>query len=143
MRPGNKNAIDFKINPSKSGKRWLAIAHGCALTACLTVSMPLAIRLFWVVSIGASFIFNVKRYTESKILLRFRSKEGWLLFSNDKEYGRIEIQEGTVCTPFFIIVNFRHRQQKRYLFVLHDAMDKESFRRLMVFLRMYGKKQRG
>lgn len=138
MRPSHGNFVYFRVGSSNMNKKWLVIIHVSALAASLIAFPPMEIRLLSVVLIGLSFIFNVKRYTRYKAFLRFRSKEGWLYSSTGKSYQLINILDGTVCTPFFIIINFRNRQHRRYILVWFDAMDKDSFRRLAVFLKLYG-----
>ncbi len=138
MKPRDENIVDFEIDASKSIKKWQVMIHSVALAACLSASAPIAIQFVSIVLIIISFIFNITRYTGSKFFLRFRSGHGWLLFCNDN-YEVINILDGTVCAPLFIIINCSHQRHERYLFVGRDAMDRVGFRRLTVFLKIYGK----
>jgi hypothetical protein len=139
MAAHKENIADFSITSSKWNKKWLIIVHAGALSACLVASLSLEIQVILVILTSVSFIFNLRRYTGSKAFLRFQSQKGWAISFNGKDYGHVEILERTVCTPFFIMINFSYQQQQRYLFFWHDAMDQDSFRRLTVFLRLYGK----
>lgn len=137
-RKGGGKRFTFNIGPSQAVKRWLFMIHGLALAACFIASLSMAMRLLLGALIGGSFIFNLKRYTGNNTYLKFQSTEGWSFSVNGKDFETIVIGEGTVYTPFFIILCFYRQRRKAYLCVLPDAINRGNFRRLTVLLKING-----
>jgi len=96
------------------------------------------LKLFLWGVIVASSCFYWHRYQKRYYCfsLKYSSEFLWQLIYNNEKPVNFKVLKSTVITSFLVVLHVKTAKDYRYFLILADSTDKESFRKLHVFLKI-------
>lgn len=140
----HKYAAPLRLEPhtSKILLRLLLFAHVGALLLCLLPGFAPLIRLVIVLSVCSSWLLVVRRFYSGRPFkwLQWDETGIWVLCRHDGRQRDAELLPDSYLSPYLIILNLRFLDGSRCpsQLLLWDSLDKDTFRRLRVRLRLEG-----
>jgi hypothetical protein len=129
----------FKVNKSARLLHFLVIIHALAGVACLTNALPFLYKILLLVTVGASFFLNLRRYhiQFQPYQLKYHQDSGWSIAIENDNFQTLEILPSTVITIWLIALHFRLENGKsQSLLIVNDALSQQSYRALVVTLKV-------
>lgn len=108
------------------------VAHGLAFIAVLLNNLPWLVRIAIVVIVVADFWIQRQSIKKESRIITYNDRLGWQIKTGG-DLEPIEILPSTVVTP---VVIFLHIKAKPAQIIVHDALDDDDFRRLIVKLKL-------
>ena len=128
----------FRIKQSRLFLYLLLINHALATIACFSNGLAINYQLaaFFIVIISVNVYWhNYKNFQPYNI--RHNEALGWQLAKIKNDYQTIIILPTTVLTAQFIVLHFRFQTNKKQaLLIVNDALEKQSYRHLLVELKV-------
>ena len=126
---------------------FIMLLHVLALVAILISTFSVLTQLMLVLLLLLSFYYSgyqVVLQKSKKAIVHIvydQNLEEWILTFKNNQQDNYLLLNTSVVTGLIMVLNFRHvnKYQFRNVIVFSDSLDKESFRRLRIFL--FTKKQ--
>ncbi len=131
--------VTLRIGMSNREKKILLLMHMMALLAIgLSAIEPFLKWLLITVVVFSGIVYR-HRYSikDAERLFRYSEDYGWQLFKQDR-FVQIRILGSTVLTPLVIFLHYEWQGKNYYQVIFNDAMGKNDFRRLTVYLKITG-----
>jgi len=132
--------LSLKLKSSARLKQAVALIHLIAAAACIynALAVTIQISLFTVVVIH--FYDLIKRLNITSAKIKYSEMAGWEISETDEQFASVQILTTTVTTTFAVILHYQYesilsRKATKTLLVMHDALPKNDFRRLLVSLK--------
>jgi hypothetical protein len=125
-------ALHLILKPSIKLQQFNLAAHGLALIAILLNNLPWLVRIAIAVIVAADFWIQHQRIKNESRTIIYNDRLGWQLITGG-DLKPIEILPSTVVTPAVI---FMHIKASPAQIIVHDALDEDDFRRLIVKLKL-------
>ncbi len=136
----------LELHPSRIFAAVLLVVHGGAAVCALIVSLPWLVRVLFVGFILFSlrhtiFRWALIRHNKAVTALLWDDLGEWTLFSKNGKQMAVRLEPGSFVSPWWVVLDFSAIDAPgRYSAVLFpDSLDRESFRRLRVRLRLDGR----
>ena len=131
--------LSLEVKPSRTLFYLLLVIF---LLCCLSIYL-LAIdgllKLFLCSALLTCFYFQNKRVNHH-VQLVWKENHDWLIDIYDKQY-KAGLLANSFVSPWLCILNFRlHNQSKKSVIIFPDAIDRQTFRRLRVKLKVLANK---
>jgi hypothetical protein len=140
----HKYAAPLRLEPDTSRilLRLLLFAHLGALLLCLLPGFSPLIRLVIMLSVILSLLLVFRRFYSGSTFkwLQWDEQGIWVLCRHDGRQLDAELLPDSYVSPYLVILNLRCLDGTRCpsQLLLPDSLDKETFRRLRVRLRLEG-----
>ncbi len=137
-------ATPLRLEPGSAGNlgRFLLCTHGCAALVAVMLPVSLALRCLlaaWLLlSLLRCWPRHVTRSASSCIrAVTWREGRSCSVRLCDGTEQEVELGSSAFVRPWLVIIHFRGKgRRRRYLPLLPDMVDRDTFRRLRVRLRM-------
>jgi hypothetical protein len=130
-------SLHLTLNPSIKLQQFNLAAHGLALIAVFLNNLPWLLRIAIAVIVASDLWIKDKRIKNESRIITYNDRSGWQL-KTGANLESIDILTSTVVTPAVI---FLHTKARPAQIIVHDALDEDDFRRLIVKLKLTIKQQ--
>jgi len=100
-------------------------------------------QLFLIVSLFVSLLVYIKKeICFNNITIRYSTAKGWELGHIEGVFSSIQVLPSTVLTPYLLILHFKlQNNSKKTILICRDALIDDSYRKLLVLLKISGLKK--
>jgi len=133
----------FKINQSSLLIKCLLILHLLPIPFIFLISLPYISRVLLIVSILMSLWLYLRKeiYFKSR-WIRYSSMKGWEFADFYPVFFQMQVLPSTVLTPYLLILHFKlQNNSKKTILICRDALIDDSYRKLLVLLKISGLKK--
>ncbi len=129
--------VVLTLHPSRQLAILLLLAHGGALAVVFAIVLPIWIKLVLLAAITVSIGHILRRLHGLRRIARLTLRSDGLLeyVRGNDESGEARIHPHTTVTPLLTVLLLRQGRRSEVLVVLPDALSREDFRRLRLWLR--------
>jgi len=132
--------ILLTLKPSTRLKQAVTVIHLIAVVASINNALPVAIQISLFTVVAIHFYDLIKRLNITSAKIKYSEMAGWEISETDEQFASVQILTTTVTTTFAVILHYQYesilsRKTIKTLLVMHDALPKNDFRRLLVSLK--------
>ena len=131
--------LSFCLKPSRLENGWIMICHLLALTSIVMSFLPQLAKFGLGSLILLSCLVSIRTLRlRQQVLFQINSnpKTGWFIKTGQENSHFVEILPGTWISTWLILLHYQLHQRSYLRPIFYDALDKEAFRRLRVYLRI-------
>jgi len=131
-------ALLVKVEKSSSLRIYLLLLHTLSLVSVMLISAVLWFKVVLMMAVSLSAVFYYYRYKNQydRFTIKHSSEFAWQWLVCGQEPAVLEILKSTVITQWVIVLHVKIDENYRYLLVLADSVDSESYRKLQVRLKI-------
>lgn len=140
-----KYAAPLRLKPRPSARlaALLLLAHGAALIILPTLALPVWLIAGLAGGVIANFYLTftthvLRRGKRALVQLVWEEDGRWTLTTGNGEDIEARLLPGSYVHPWLVILNFACGRRKRSAVLFPDALDPDTFRRLLVRLKIEG-----
>lgn len=132
--------LSFRLHPSRATVVALLAIHGLAVTAIAVSHFALAAQIALLALIALSLahklrVFALRSARWAVVSLRLCEGDILELEYGDGHHVATRIDLSSTVSNWLIALRLRHENRRLWLTLLPDAMDREEFRQLQIWLR--------
>jgi len=131
-------ALLVKVGKSPSLWFYLLLLHGLSFVAVMLISDVIWLKVSLLIVISISVFFYYSRYQSQYhgFTIKHSSEFAWEWLEVNQNPVALEILKSTVITRWGIVLHVKADKGCRYLLILADSVDSESYRKLQVRLKI-------
>jgi hypothetical protein len=124
--------LNVTLRPSRLLLRVNAITHLLASVAVQITPLVWAIQSAMVGLIAVSFVFYHRQHSRENRSISYNAASGWQVMQNGIAKALL-VETSTVVTP---LATFLHAKHAPAILIVHDALDENDYRQLVVKLKI-------
>ena len=130
----------LRLHPSRLAAAVLTIVHGLAITAIAASQIPLVLKALLLLLVAASLVQSLRAHAlrigrSAAVALILRDGAELEVTYADGRHAVTKINASSTVLHSLIALHLSGEKGRRYLFLLPDTLDAESWRLFSVFLR--------
>jgi len=131
-------ALLVKVGKSLSLLVYLLVLHGLTFVSVMLISGVIWLKVSLLIAISISAVFYYYRHQNQYdgFTIKHSSEFAWQWLACGQEPAVLEVLKSTVITQWGIVLHVKIGENYRYLLVLADSVDSESYRKLQVRLKI-------
>jgi len=131
-------ALLVKVGKSPSLWIYLLLLHALSLVSVMLMDTVLWFKVVFLIAMSISAVFYYYRYQSQydRFTIKHSSELSWQWLACGQESVALEVLKSTVVTQWGIVLHVKIDKTYRYLLILVDSVDSETFRRLQVRLKI-------
>lgn len=137
--PNNTIELNFYLKPSRLANIWMTSCHSLAFISIAFSYLPQALKIGFLLMVSMSGFLSHWRNRRDQQLgtqIRLTARKGWQIKNGQEHLLSVEILPSTWMCAWLVLLHYRSNQQFYVRPIFCDALDKEAFRRLRVYLRI-------
>jgi hypothetical protein len=132
--------LTFELKPSRYLAMLFMVMYGGATVILIQLALPTWVKIILVYWCCGSFICQlyqqVWRNHPNAIVKFWKTESGeWFLQNNKQQVWTATLCADSVCTLYFVLLNFKstHTKKRCSVVILPDSLDSVCFRHLQIF----------